>query len=58
MKCSITFGSTSSQGPAFCFLALLSKFYDSKTYRDNDMTRERINFTFDPRNMLLSCCYL
>ena len=27
---------------------------DSQAYRNMEMTRERISFTFDPRDMLLS----
>ena len=30
------------------------KFHDSQAYRKMEMTRERISFTFDPRDMLLS----
>ena len=28
--------------------------YDPQAYRNMEMTREHISFTFDPRNMLLS----
>ena len=30
------------------------KVYDSQAYRNMEMTRERISFTFDERDMLLS----
>ena len=30
------------------------KVHDSQAYRNREMTRERISFTFDPRDMLLS----
>ena len=51
MKCSIASGSISSQKPAFFSLTLQSR---SMIHRNMDMTRERISFTFDPRDMLLS----
>ena len=31
-----------------------AKVHDSQAYRNMEMTRERISFTFDPRDMLLS----
>ena len=39
-----------------CFLFSNSavKVHDSQAYRNLEMTRERISFTFDPRDMLLS----
>ena len=51
MKCSIAPGSISSQKPAFLSLALQSKFM---IHRNMEMIRERISFTFDPKDMLLS----
>ena len=57
MKCSIAFGSISSQKPAFLFFFLSNSavnVHDSQAYRNMEMTRERISFTFDPRDMLLS----
>ena len=53
MKCSIASGSISSQKPAFFSLTLQS-LHDSQAYRNMEMARERISFTFDPRDMLLS----
>ena len=53
MKCSIASGSISSQKPAFFSLTAV-KVHDSQAYRNMEMTRERISFTFDPRDMLLS----
>ena len=35
-------------------LWLCCQFHDSQTYRNMEMTRERINFAFSPRDMLLS----
>ena len=52
MKCSIAPGSISSQKPAFFNSAV--KVHDSQAYKNMEMTRERISFTFDPRDMLLS----
>ena len=46
MKCSIASGSISSNSA--------DKLHDSQAYRNIEMTRERIRFTFDPRDMLLS----
>ena len=55
MKCSIASDSISSQKPAFFPLTLQSRsMIDSQAYRNMEMTRERISFTFDPRDMLLS----
>ena len=54
MKCSIASGSISSQKPAFFFSNSAVKVHDSQAYRNMGMTRERISFTFDPRDMLLS----
>ena len=55
MKCSIASGSISSQKPAFFSLTLQSRsMIHSHAYRNMEMTRERISFTFDPRDMLLS----
>ena len=51
MKCSIASGSISSQKPAFFSLTLQSR---SMIHRHTEMTRERISFTFDPRDMFLS----
>ena len=51
MKCSIASGSISSQKTAFFSLTLQSR---SIIHRHTEMTRERISFTFDPRDMLLS----
>ena len=48
------FGSISSQRPASFFSSSAVKVQDSKTDRNMDMPWERINFTFDPRDMLLS----
>ena len=52
MKCSIASGSISSQKHLFSNSA--GKVHDSQAYRNVEMTRERIGFTFDPRDMLLS----
>ena len=49
MKCSIASGSISSQKPVFFPLALQSR---SMIHRHTEMTRERISFTLDPRDML------
>ena len=54
MKCSIASGSISSQKPAFFSVNSAVKVHDSQAYRNMEMTRERISFTFDPRDMLLS----
>ena len=56
MKCSIASGSISSQNLKFCVLFSNSadKVHDSQAYRNMEITRERISFTFDPRDMLLS----
>ena len=51
MKCSIASGSISSQK---LFSNSAVKVHDSQAYRNMEMTRERISFTFDPRDMLLS----
>ena len=52
MKCSIASGSISSQKPAFFSLTLQSR---SMIHRHTEIwTRERISFTFDPRDMLLN----
>ena len=53
MKCSIASGSISSQKHAF-FSKSGVKVHYSQAYRNMEMTRERISFTFDPRDMLLS----
>ena len=50
MKCSVVSGSISS---VFCFSSPAVKVHDSKAYRNMEMTRERISFTFDPRDTLL-----
>ena len=53
-ECSIAFSSILSQRPAFFPVTLLSRSTIHR-YRENmDMTRERISFTFDPRDILLS----
>ena len=36
------------------FSSSAAKVHDSQAYRNMDMTRKRISFTFDPRDMLLS----
>ena len=36
------------------FSSSCSKVYDSQVYRNMEMTRECISFTFEPRDMLLS----
>ena len=51
---SIASGSISSQKPAFFSLNSAVKVHDSQAYRNMEMKRERISFTFDPRDMLLS----
>ena len=54
MKCSIASGSISPQKPAFFSLTLQS---ESMIHRHTEiwkLLRERISFTFDPRDMLLS----
>ena len=53
MKCSIASGSISYQKPAFFSLTLV-KVHNLQAYRNMEMTRKRISFTFDPRDMLLS----
>ena len=52
MKCSIASGSISSQKACVLFSNSAVNVHDS--YRNMEMTRERISFTFDPRDMLLS----
>ena len=54
MRCSVLVGSISSQWSASFSLALPSR---SVTHRNMEMTRELINFTFNPRDMLLSLQY-
>ena len=54
MKCSIASGSISSQRPVFFFSNSVVKVHVSQAYRNMEMTRERISFTFDPRIILLS----
>ena len=58
MKCSIISGSISSQRPVFfCFFSNSAvKVHGSQAYRyrNMEMRRERISFTFDPRDALLS----
>ena len=54
MKCSIASGSISSQKPAFFLSSSAVKVHESQAYRTKEMTRERISFTFDPKDMLLS----
>ena len=51
IRCSITFGSTSSQRPSSFFLALLSWLTIIQKY---DRLRVRMSFTFGPTDMLLS----
>ena len=53
-KCSITFGSVSSQKD--CVLISAVKVHDSQACRCMEMTMEGISFTFDPRVNI--CCYL
>ena len=55
MKCSIVSGSIISQRPVF-FSNCAVKVHDSQAmaYRNMEMTRERISFTLDPRDTLLS----
>ena len=53
MKCSIASGNISSQKHAF-FSRPAVKVHDSQAYRNMELTRKRISFTFDPRDMLLS----
>ena len=43
-----------SQKACVLFSIFAIKVHDSQTYRNMEMTRERISFTFDPRDMLLS----
>ena len=50
-KCEITFGSISSQKPAFSSSSTV-KARDSQAYRNMAITCECISFTFDPRDML------
>ena len=56
MKCSIASGSISSHKACVLFSNSAVKVHrhDSQAYRNMEMTRERISFTFDPRDMLLS----
>ena len=54
MKCLIASGSISSQKSCVLFSNSAVKVHDSKAYRNMEMTRECISFTFDPRDMLLS----
>ena len=54
MKYSIASGSISSQRPAFFSLILQSRSMIHRQNRNMEMTRERISFTFDPKDMLLS----
>ena len=54
MKCLIDSGSYSSQKPAFFSLILQSRAMIHRHTGNIEMTRERISFTFDPRDMLLS----
>ena len=49
-----TFGSISSQKASVLFSNSAVKAHDSQAYRNMEMPRERIIFTFDPRDMLLS----
>ena len=53
MKYSLASGSISSQKTAF-FLLSAVKTHDSQAYRNMEMTRELISFTFDPRDMFVS----
>ena len=52
-KCSIVFDSISSQRSGFFSLTLQS-WYDLQAYRNMEMTRMYISFTFDSRDMLLA----
>ena len=54
MKCSIASGSISSQKPKVLFSNSAVKVHDSQAYRNVEMTTERISFTCDSRDMLLS----
>ena len=54
MKCSIASCSISSQRHVFFTLTLLVKSMIHRHTENMEMTRERISFTFDPRDMLLS----
>ena len=54
MRCSVTFGSISSKKACFLFSSSAIKVHDSQAYENIDMTRERISFTFDPRDNLCS----
>ena len=49
-KCSVTFGSISSQRPAFFSLALPSRSMIHKHTKHMEMTMERIGYTVDPRD--------
>ena len=53
MKCSKVSGSISSQRPVFFLSNSAVKGHDSQAYRNMEMTRERISFTFDPIDTLL-----
>ena len=55
-ECSIASvsGGILSQKPEFFLSNSAVKVNDSQAYRNMEMTRERISFTFDPRDTLLS----
>ena len=49
MRCSVVFGSIS-----VLFSGSAVKVHDSQAYRIVNLTRKRIGFSFDPRDILLS----
>ena len=53
MKCSKVSGTSNPKGLCF-FSNSAVKVHDSQVYRNMKMTRERINFTFDSKDTLLS----
>ena len=52
MRCSVTLGTSHLKGLGL-FSSSAAKVHDSHAYRNMDMIRERISFTFGPRDMLL-----
>ena len=54
MKCSIASGWHLISKACVLFSNSAVKVHDSQAYRNMEMTRERISFIFDPRDMLLS----
>ena len=51
MKCSIAPVASHLKGLCFFLSLTAAKVHDSQAYRNMEMSRERISFTFDPRDL-------